>query len=78
MSGKSNSKDIEIISMCDIDNPMYGSNGAAHVLHRRRERSMILHLDKGIEHLSEVIKKDLDKVWHKYPGLELLVLWGQE
>lgn len=27
---------VEIVTMCDIDNPMYGPTGAAHVLHRRR------------------------------------------
>lgn len=71
MSGKSEIlKDIEIISMCDIDNPMYGSNGAAHVFAPQKgaDREMILHLDKGIEHLSEVIKKDLDKDLAQIPG----------
>lgn len=63
-------KDIEIITMCDIDNPMYGPNGAAHVFAPQKgaDREMVLHLDKGIKHLSEVIKKDLNRGLAEIPG----------
>lgn len=54
-------EDIEIITMCDIDNPMYGQNGAAHIFGPQKgaDPEMVLYLDEGIKNLSEIIKKDL-------------------
>lgn len=63
MSGKAEILNgIEIIAMSDIDNTMYGTSGAAHVFGPQKgaDPEMILFLDEGIKHLSEVIKKDLD------------------
>ena len=71
MSGKAEIlRNIEIITMCDIDNPMYGPNGAAHVFAPQKgaDREMVLHLDKGVKHLSEIIKKDLNKDLAEVPG----------
>jgi glycerate kinase len=61
---------IEIITMCDIDNPMYGPTGAAHVFGPQKgaDPEMVLFLDEGIKHLSEVIKKDLNKELSEIPG----------
>jgi glycerate kinase len=61
---------IEIITMCDIDNPMYGTNGAAYVFGAQKgaDAEMIEYLDKGIKHLSEVIKMDLNKDLGEIPG----------
>lgn len=61
---------IEIITMCDIDNPMYGPTGAAHVFGPQKgaDPEMVLFLDEGIKHLSEVIKKDLNKDLAEVPG----------
>ena len=71
MSGKAEIlKGIEIVTMCDIDNPMYGPNGAAYVFAPQKgaDRDMVMHLDRGIYHLSEVIKKDLNKDLADIPG----------
>lgn len=71
MSGKADVlKGIEIITMCDIDNPMYGPTGAAHVFGPQKgaDPEMVLFLDEGIKHLSEVIKKDLNKDLGEIPG----------
>lgn len=61
---------IEIITMCDIDNPMYGPTGAAHVFGPQKgaDPDMVLLLDEGIKHLSEVIKSDLKKDLSEIPG----------
>lgn len=71
MSGKADVLNgIEIITMCDIDNPMYGPTGAAHVFGPQKgaDPEMVLFLDEGIKHLSEVIKKDLKKDLSEIPG----------
>ena len=54
---------IEIVTMCDIDNPMYGPIGASHVFGPQKGANpeMVLFLDEGIKNISEVIKKDLNK-----------------
>ncbi len=61
---------IEIITMCDIDNPMYGPTGAAHIFGPQKgaDPEMVLFLDKGLKHLSEVMKKDLNKDLSKTRG----------
>ena len=63
-------KSVEIISMCDIDNPMYGPNGAAHVFAPQKgaDEEMVLHLDNGLKHLSKVIKKALNEDLGEIPG----------
>lgn len=71
MSGKAEIlKGIEIVTMCDIDNPMYGPKGATYVFAPQKgaDRDMVIHLDRGIYHLSEVIKKDLNKDLADIPG----------
>lgn len=43
---------------CDVDNPFYGTYGAAHVYAKQKGASQeeILELDKGLENFSKVIK----------------------
>lgn len=62
--------DIEIITMCDIDNPMYGPTGASHVFGPQKgaDVNMVLFLDEGIKHLAATIKKDLNKDLSEVPG----------
>lgn len=61
---------IEIITMCDIDNPMYGINGAAHVFAPQKgaDPKLVLFLDEGVKALSKVIKKDINKDLGEVPG----------
>jgi glycerate kinase len=71
MSGKAKMlNDIEIITMCDIDNPMYGPTGAAYVFAPQKgaDPEMVLLLDEGLKHLSKIIKRDLNKDLSKVPG----------
>lgn len=71
LSEKTNALDgIEIVTMCDIDNPMYGKTGAAHVFGPQKgaDPEMVLFLDEGIKHLAEIINKDLGMDLSVVPG----------
>lgn len=71
MSGKNEILDgIEIITMCDIDNPMYGPTGASHVFGPQKgaDPEMVLFLDRGVKHLAEIINKDLKMDLSQIPG----------
>ena len=47
---------VEIVTMCDIDNPMYGPTGASHIFGPQKgaDEAMVLELDEGIKNLSTV------------------------
>ena len=49
--------DVEIISMCDIDNPMFGERGAAYVFGPQKgaDSHMVTRLDDGLRHLANKI-----------------------
>lgn len=55
-------RDIQIITMCDIDNPLYGEFGAAYVFSPQKgaDSVMVRELDEGLRHLDQVIKTDLN------------------
>ena len=61
---------VEIVTMCDIDNPMYGTNGAASIFGPQKgaDPDMVVELDKGLRHLSEVIKRDVGVDVADIPG----------
>lgn len=48
---------VEIIAMCDIDNPLYGPEGAAFVFGPQKgaDSKMVCLLDQGLRHLAEVM-----------------------
>jgi glycerate kinase len=54
-------KDIEFVTMCDIDNPLYGESGAAYIFGPQKGATpdMVKELDDGLRHLDEVIQADL-------------------
>lgn len=55
--------EVELITMCDIDNPLCGPQGAAAVFGPQKgaDEAMVQILDANLAHLAEVVKKDLDK-----------------
>ncbi|NLJ58517.1 MAG: glycerate kinase [Tissierellia bacterium] len=61
---------VEIVTMCDIDNPMYGPLGAAYIFGPQKgaHRQMVEDLDKGLENLCSVIKKETAKDLKNIPG----------
>lgn len=54
-------KDIEFISMCDVDNPLCGKLGASAVFAPQKgaDEDMVKVLDEGLAHLAKIIKRDL-------------------
>lgn len=54
-------KDIPILAMCDVDNPLYGPQGAAYVFGPQKGASgpLLALLDDGLRHLSTKIKEHL-------------------
>lgn len=60
MSGRSSALDgVEVVTMCDIDNPMYGPTGASHIFGPQKgaDSAMVEELDRGVIHLCEVIRE---------------------
>ena len=56
--------------MCDIDNPMSGLNGAAHVFGPQKgaDKAMVERLDQGLVHLTSCIHSQLDLDVSSLPG----------
>ncbi len=63
-------KGISIFVACDVDNPLYGKNGAAYIYAPQKgaDEYMVKLLDKGLRNLSVVIKKELKKDIRKLKG----------
>lgn len=54
-------KDVEFISMCDVDNPLCGRLGASAVFAPQKgaDEDMVKSLDEGLAHLAKIIKRGL-------------------
>jgi len=63
-------KECKFLIACDVDNPFYGLNGAAHVYGKQKgaDNKMILELDRGLKDFSEIIKKIINKDIADIPG----------
>ena len=56
-------KEVEMITMCDIDNPLCGPRGAAAVFAPQKgaDEAMVRILDQNLAHMAEIVKKDLGR-----------------
>lgn len=63
-------KQIELVTMCDIDNPLCGPHGAAAVFGPQKgaDPEMVQRLDQGLRHLAGIARRDL--------GVDILDLPG--
>ena len=63
-------RDIEIITMCDIDNPLCGPQGAAAVFGPQKgaDSACVAMLDAGLAHLAEVVRRDAGVAIANIPG----------
>lgn len=54
---------VEMITMCDIDNPLCGPRGAAAVFAPQKgaDEAMVRILDQNLAHMAEIVKKDLGR-----------------
>ena len=61
---------VEIITMCDIDNPMYGPNGAAYIFAPQKgaDPHTVKELDDGLRHLAAVMAEKLGADYPDTPG----------
>lgn len=62
--------DCTIVAACDVDNPLYGQNGAAFVFAPQKgaDDEMVKNLDSQLKHLANVIQRDLEKDIAHVPG----------
>lgn len=63
-------RQAEIISMTDIDNPLFGKNGAAYVFSPQKgaDEKMVKFLDSQLRSAAGIIKRDLKVNVSKIPG----------
>ena len=63
-------KNVEIVAMCDIDNPMYGPAGAAYIFGPQKgaDEKMVSELDQGLVNLAGVIEETIGKDISQIPG----------
>lgn len=61
---------VELIAMCDIDNPMYGEHGAAYVFGPQKgaDAPMVKRLDRGLRALDAAIRRELGSSAAALPG----------
>jgi glycerate kinase len=61
---------ITITTMCDIDNPFHGKNGAAYIFGPQKgaDEAMVRTLDAGLESLASVVKQDMGIELQNIPG----------
>lgn len=63
-------ENVEIVTMCDIDNPLTGPEGAAAIFSPQKgaDSKMVEALDHGLKHLAEIVQKDFGLDIDKIPG----------
>ena len=63
-------KESRFLIACDVDNPLYGENGAAHVYGRQKgaTEQMVLDLDKGLIQFNEIVKSKYSFDMNALPG----------
>lgn len=54
---------VEVLVACDVDNPLYGVNGAAYVYGPQKgaDETMVEELDQGLKNFAQVVEKSLGK-----------------
>jgi glycerate kinase len=62
--------DVEILVACDVDNPLYGENGAAYVYAPQKgaDSEMVELLDQNLRHFNQVVMKELNRDPNQIPG----------
>ena len=61
---------VEIVTMCDIDNPLCGPTGASAVFGPQKgaDEATVALLDKNLAHLADVVARDLGRECRDIPG----------
>ncbi|WP_462104800.1 glycerate kinase family protein [Campylobacter concisus] len=63
-------KECEFLIACDVDNPLYGTNGAAHVYAPQKGANgrMVKELDDGLKHFASLVKEKTNSKFHTKKG----------
>ncbi len=63
-------KDVEILVACDVDNPLFGENGAAYVYAPQKgaDQEMVEKLDQNLRHFNKIAVKELNRDPNQIPG----------
>lgn len=63
-------KDVEILVACDVDNPLFGEDGAAHVYAPQKgaDQKMVEVLDQNLRYFNKIAVKELKKDPNQIPG----------
>lgn len=63
-------KQVPIITMCDIDNPLCGPHGASAIFGPQKgaDPECVEMLDNGLHHMADIIRRDLEKDVLMLPG----------
>ncbi len=61
---------LKFLTMCDIDNPLFGENGAAHIFGSQKcnDKSMLDMLDRNLAKFAEKVKEEIGFSDFAYPG----------
>ena len=63
-------KTVQITAMCDVENPLYGPNGAAHIFAPQKgaDAIMVDRLDCQLQCLGEILRRELESDVAQIPG----------
>ena len=63
-------KDVEITAMCDIDNPLYGKNGAAYIFAPQKgaNSEMVAVLDEKLKYIASFTEKQTGNNYYDIKG----------
>ncbi len=61
---------VEILVACDVDNPLYGEDGAAYVYAPQKgaDQEMVEILDQNLRHFNDIVIKELNKDINQISG----------
>ena len=71
VSGKDRRIDAcQVLVACDVDNPLYGENGAAYVFAPQKgaDQAMVEYLDRNLKNYAAVLQRDLGLRVQEIPG----------
>ncbi|GMQ57613.1 glycerate kinase [Vallitalea sediminicola] len=62
--------DCQFIVACDVDNPLYGENGASYIFAPQKgaDKEMVKLLDENLKHYAGIVNRDLEINLQKYKG----------
>jgi glycerate kinase len=63
-------EDAKITVMCDVENPLYGTDGAAYVYGPQKGANpeMVKLLDENLKHFADILRRDMDVDIGDIPG----------